>query len=253
MKAARPKRTRQRSAAQTSAPRLSDAALAALQDRLRYTFKDRSLLDTALTHPSALAGFSKTKHSNQRLEFLGDRVLGLVIAERLFERRPGEAEGGLAPRLNRLVNKGACADAARRMELGTFLILGTSERDNGGAEKESILGDLCEAVIAALYLDGGLKVARGFIERAWAEQFSNPNGQVKDSKSLLQEWAQAQGFAVPDYEMVDRSGPDHAPIFKIKVQVGPKETDMGEGSSKQDAERAAATALLGRLLEKKKT
>jgi len=252
VKAARPKRTRQRSAAQKGAPRLSDGALSALQERLRYTFKDRSLLDTALTHPSALAGLSKTKHSNQRLEFLGDRVLGLVIAERLFERRPGEAEGGLAPRLNRLVNKGACADAARRMELGTFLILGTSERDNGGAEKEGILGDLCEAVIAALYLDGGLKVARGFIERAWAEQFANPQGQVKDSKSLLQEWAQAQGFSVPNYETMSRSGPDHAPIFKVKVQVGPKETDTGEGPSKQDAERAAATALLAQLLEKKK-
>jgi len=251
MKPTRSKRSQQRNAGQSSAPRLTDTALADLQERLRYKFKDRSLIDTALTHPSALAGFSKTKHSNQRLEFLGDRVLGLVIAERLFERRPGEAEGGMAPRLNRLVNKGACADAARRMKLGTFLILGTSERESGGAEKEGILGDVCESVIAALYLDGGLKVARAFIERAWAEQFANPKAQIKDSKSLLQEWAQARGFSVPKYETVGRSGPDHAPIFKVVVQAGPVENETGEGSSKQDAERAAATALLGRLVEKK--
>lgn len=247
MKTTKPKRTRQRKATAKSAPRLSDATLKGLQDKLDHVFKDRDLIDTAMTHPSALAGRNKTKHSNQRLEFLGDRVLGLIIAERLFERRPGEREGGLAPRLNRLVNKGACADAARRMELGTFLILGASERDNGGAEKDSILGDLCEAVIAALYMDGGLKVARRFIERAWAEQFANPNDRIKDTKSLLQEWAQARGFSLPQYELVDQSGPDHAPIFTVVVKVGPKDSASGEGASKQEAERTAATILLDRL------
>lgn len=247
MKQGRPKRARLRKAGKSAAPRLSDEALADLQARLRYVFKDRSLIDTAMTHSSALAGLDGVKHSNQRLEFLGDRVLGLVIAERLFERRPGEREGGLAPRLNRLVNKGACADAARRMALGDYLILGVSEREHGGAEKEGILGDVCEAVIAALYLDGGLKVARGFIERAWAEQFSNPQGRIKDVKSLLQEWAQARGFSLPLYEVISRQGPDHAPVFKVVVRVGPKETEHGEGASKQDAERAAAMALLNRL------
>lgn len=250
MKPARPKRTRLRKDASARAPRLSDEALAGLQERLRYEFKDRALLDTAMTHPSALAGLDAARHSNQRLEFLGDRVLGLVIAERLYARRPGEREGGLAPRLNRLVNKNACAEAARRMGLGAYLILGISERDNGGAEKEGILGDVCEALIAALYLDGGLKVARSFIERAWAEQFTNSDAGLKDAKSLLQEWAQARSFAIPQYETVSRTGPDHAPIFKIKVSVGPRETETGEGSSKQDAERAAATALLDRLERK---
>jgi len=247
VKPARPKRARLRKAGKSTAPRLSGEALARLQEKLRYTFKDRSLIDMAMTHASALAGLDGVKHSNQRLEFLGDRVLGLVIAERLYERRPGEREGGLAPRLNRLVNKGACADAARRMALGDYLILGTSEREHGGAEKEGILGDVCEAVIAALYLDGGLKVARGFIERAWAEQFANPQERVKDAKSLLQEWAQARGFSLPLYDVIGRSGPDHEPIFQVVVKVGPEETEHGEGASKQDAERAAAMALLNRL------
>ena len=250
MKPARPKRTRQRKAAAPRAPRLSEEALAGVQERLRYVFKDRVLIDTAMTHPSALAGVGAAKHSNQRLEFLGDRVLGLVIAERLFARRPGEREGALAPRLNRLVNKGACADAARRMGLGAYLILGVSERDNGGAEKEGILGDLCEAVIAALYLDGGLKIARAFIERAWAEQFAHPKERVKDAKSLLQEWSQARGFALPKYEIMSRDGPDHAPVFKVMVTVGAGENETGEGSSKQDAERVAATALFNRLENK---
>lgn len=247
MKTAKPKRKRLRKAGAPPAPMLPDEHVAALQEKLRYVFKDRSLLETAMIHPSALNGDARAHHSNQRLEFLGDRVLGLVIAERLYERRPGEPEGGLAPRLNRLVNKGACANAARRMGLGQFLILGVSERGSGGADKDGILGDLCEAVIAALYLDGGLKVARGFIERAWADQFANPQARIKDTKSLLQEWAQARGFPLPVYEVIERSGPDHAPVFKVRVSAGPTEQAVGEGSSKQDAQRAAATALLNRL------
>jgi ribonuclease-3 len=254
MKPAKPKRKRLRKTGQASAsaPRLSAPALEELQERLRYVFKDRKLIDVAMTHSSALAGQNKTKHSNQRLEFLGDRVLGLVIAERLYERRPGEREGGLAPRLNRLVNKGACANAARRMKLGEYLILGISERDNGGADKESILGDVCEAVIAALYLDGGLKVAQAFIERAWAEQFAAPGDRIKDVKSLLQEWAQAHGYALPAYEAVDRTGPDHAPVFSVSVRVGADEKAIGKGASKQEAERTAAAALLSRLEAKKR-
>lgn len=247
MKQARPKRTRLRKAAAPKAPRLSDKSLAELQAALGHVFKSRDLIDTAMTHPSALSSHETARHSNQRLEFLGDRVLGLVMCERLYERRPGEREGALAPRLNRLVNKGACADAARHMALGSYLILGQSERDNGGSDKDGILGDLCEAVIAALYLDGGLKVARRFIERAWAEQFANPKERVKDTKSLLQEWAQGHGFELPQYETLGRTGPDHAPVFKVMVKVGPTETETGEGSSKQDAERAAATALFNRL------
>lgn len=247
MKPARPKRTRLRNAAAPRTPRLSDKALGELQAVLGHVFKQRHLIDTAMTHPSALSASSTGHGSNQRLEFLGDRVLGLVICERLYDRRPGEREGALAPRLNRLVNKAACADAARHMGLGAFVLLGQSERDNGGTDKDGILGDLCEAVIAALYLDGGLKVARRFIERAWADQFANPKERIKDAKSLLQEWSQSLGFSLPQYETLGRSGPDHAPVFTVKVSVGPTETETGTGSSKQDAERAAATALLNRL------
>ena len=247
MKQARPKRKRLRKAAAPKSPRLSDAALAELQTALGHVFKQRALIDTAMTHPSALSANVAGQGSNQRLEFLGDRVLGLVISERLYERRPGEREGALAPRLNRLVNKSACAEAARHMGLGAYIILGQSERDNDGADKDGILGDLCEAVIAALYLDGGLKVARRFIERAWAEQFSNPDARVKDTKSLLQEWSQARGFDLPTYKTLGRTGADHAPVFTVEVSVGPDERETGTGSSKQDAERAAATALLNRL------
>ncbi len=247
MKPARPKRTRLRKAAAPKLPRLSDKALGELQTVLGHVFKQRALIDTAMTHPSALPVGSAGRGSNQRLEFLGDRVLGLVICERLYERRPGEREGALAPRLNQLVNKSACAAAARKMALGDFLILGTSERENGGAKKTSILGDLCEAVIAALYLDGGLTVARRFIERAWADQFANPAAQTKDAKSLLQEWSQSRGHDLPTYETLDRIGPDHSPVFTVRVRVGPTEPETGTGPSKQDAERAAATALLNRL------
>lgn len=247
MKPARPKRTRLRRAGKSQKLALSKETRDALEAQLRYVFKDKALLDVAMTHPSALSKKDKPSDSNQRLEFLGDRVLGLVMSERLYERRPGEQEGALAPRYNALVNKDACANAVRRMGLGQYIMLGVSERDNGGAEKVSILGDLCEAVIAALYLDGGLKAARAFIERAWAEQFANPPTRVKDAKSLLQEWAQARGFAVPKYETIGRSGPDHAPVFEVRVSAGPKAKETATGASKQDAERAAATALLDKL------
>ena len=247
MTAPRPKRKRLRKAAAPKAPRLKDEQVGALQAAIGYVFKDRKLLDTAMTHPSALVGTERKRSSNQRLEFLGDRVLGLVIAERLYDRRPTEQEGGLAPRLNRLVSKSACADAARRMNLGEHIMLGVSERNNGGTDKESILGDLCEAIIAAIYMDGGLKPARTFIERAWAEQFANTAARIKDTKSLLQEWAQARGHNVPEYKVIKRSGPDHAPRFQVRVRIGSGEEEIGKGASKQDAERAAATALLTRL------
>lgn len=245
--APRAKRTRLRKAAQSKQPRLSGEALAEIQDRVGHVFKDRALIDLAVTHPSALASLQGTEKSNQRLEFLGDRVLGLVIAERLYERRPGDREGALAPRLNHLVNKRACAEAAIHKGLGDFLILGESERRNGGATKENILGDMCEAVIGALYLDGGLKVARKFIESAWAPQFGAPAGDVRDAKSLLQEWAQARQFPLPSYKLISREGPDHAPEFTVEVAVGDKHRASGSGNSKQDAERAAAMALMARV------
>lgn len=244
MKQARPKRTRQRAAAKQVLPQLSGEAVEALEDRIGHHFRDRDLLTRAMTHPSALSGRNGALKSNQRLEFLGDRVLGLVIAERLFDRRRTEREGDLAPRLNRLVNKQACAQAAEHMDLGRHVIMSQYEIEGGGRERESTLGDVCEAVIAALYLDGGLKTARAFIERAFAPQFEARQGRVKDPKTLLQEWAQSEGHDLPDYQTVDRSGPDHDPRFTVEVRIGDNFRETGSDRSKQDAERAAAFKLL---------
>lgn len=244
MKQARPKRTRQRAAAKQVTPQLPKEALEALEDRLGHRFAERDLLNRAMTHPSALSGRNGALKSNQRLEFLGDRVLGLVIAERLFDRRRTEREGALAPRLNRLVNKRACAEAAQHMDLGRHVMMSSHEIANGGRERESTLGDVCEAVIGALYLDGGLKTARAFIERAFAPQFDEGHARLKDPKSLLQEWAQSQGHDLPDYRTLERSGPDHDPRFTVEVRVGGTFRETGSDRSKQDAERAAAFKLL---------
>jgi len=249
MKPARPKRTRLRRAGADKRPSLSNDALGRLQESIGYAFKDRGLIDLAMTHPSALSPQQRYEQSNQRLEFLGDRVLGLVIAERLYLRRPDDAEGKLAPRLNRLVRKEACAKAALHKGLDEFVMLGDSERRNGGSRKEKILGDVCESVIGAIYLDGGLKPARSFIESAWQPVFeANKSGRVRDPKSLLQEWAQARRFSLPEYEETGRRGPDHSPSFTITVTIGDgKHSASGKGPSKQDAERAAALALLEKV------
>lgn len=222
----------------------------AIEAALGYTFKDKLRLQRAMTHPSALSSAEAVRHSNQRLEFLGDRVLGLVIAERLFERYPAEREGDLAPRLNRLVNKGACANAVRQIGIADHIIMADNEIRAGGRERDSTLGDICESVIAAIYLDGGLKAARTFIERAWAQQFSAPPKRVKDNKTLLQEWAQGRGLGLPVYKVIDRAGPDHAPVFTISVEIAGAGTAEGLSDSKQDAERAAAGALLDRVEDK---
>ncbi|MEO0466705.1 MAG: ribonuclease III [Pseudomonadota bacterium] len=239
----RPKRTRQRAKPATRAE-LTDAHLAEIATVIDHKFKDRSLLDRAFTHASALSGANRGLASNQRLEFLGDRVLGLVIAERLFTRRTQEREGDLAPRLNRLVNKSACAEAMRHMQLGQYLIMSANEISGGGRERDSTLGDLCEAVIGALYLDSGITKSRKFIERAFAPQFEAMKADSKDPKSRLQEWAQGRGQALPKYKTIARHGPDHAPTFVVEVEVGRGLTAEGKARSKQAAEREAAEALL---------
>ena len=214
MKNARPKRTRLRAAAKACVPSLTDAQVKTIQDRIGHHFKDRDLLVRALTHPSAVAAADSIRLSNQRLEFLGDRVLNLLIAERLIERRKTESEGDLAPRLNRFVKKGACA---------------------------------CEALIGAIFQDGGLSAARKFVEAGWAHQFSSAPVETRDPKTLLQEWAQGQGLSLPKYTVVDRSGPDHQPVYEIEVQVPPHGAAKASGTSKRDAERNAAALLLNSL------
>ena len=218
--------------------RLKDAA-----ERIGHRFADAELLQTALTHASHGDGRTRAS-SNERLEFLGDRVLGLLAAEALYAAFGALDEGGLAHRLNALVNKDACARAARLAGLGEGLLLSPAEERLGGREKASILADACEAVIGALYLDAGLGPARDFFERFWAGEIAGLARRPKDAKSRLQEWAASRGWPAPAYETVACKGPDHRPVFEVEVRIGDDRTARGQGGSKQDAQRAAAQALL---------
>jgi ribonuclease-3 len=214
-----------------------------LETQLGHSFRDRALLERALTHSSASADAS-----NERLEFFGDRVLGLVIAEKLFELYPNDSEGALALKLNALVRQETCAQAAEAAGLSDHLILANSEEGSGGRKKAVILAGACEAVIAALYFDGGMDPARAFILRYWADVLATLNDDMRDPKTVLQEWAQSRkGSGGPAYRLVKREGPDHAPRFEIEVRVKGEEPALGEGGSKREAEQAAAKALLERM------
>jgi len=223
-------------------PRKQDARLAELEQRIGHVFKDRDLLREALTHASALDG-KRRRRSYDRLEFLGDRVLGLIVAERLLEEHETGSEGDLAPLFNALVNRRACARAARAADLGAAVALSPSEEASGGRGKEAILADICESVIAALYLDGGMDAARAFVTRFWGEAFAEVSNAPRDAKTELQEWAAAQRLGL-SYVVVDQSGPEHAPHFVIEARVDGYEPARGEGGAKRDAQRAAAAAFL---------
>lgn len=220
--------------------------ISAFEARIGQTFSQRTLLERALTHASHGDGRSRAE-SNERLEFLGDRVLGLLTAQRLFEAFEALDEGGLAHRLNVIVNKGACARAARRCELGEAIRLSPAEERLGGREKESILADACEAVIGAIYLDAGLDAAGRFFDTYFGEELKGLTQRPKDAKSQLQEWAAARQKPVPHYETLGRKGPDHRPVFEIEVSIEGVGRARGEGSSKQDAQRVAAASLLGKI------
>ena len=215
-----------------------------LQARLGYRFADPDLLDRALTHSSALSPAKRIERSYQRLEFLGDRVLGLVVADMLYRRLPKANEGELSRSLNTLVRKETCAIIARRLDLGAEMNLGTSEARTGGAEKEAILGDVAEAVIGAIYCDGGLGKAYEFVERLFGDQLAEGNADRADAKTTLQEWAQARGLEPPTYTQTERTGPDHAPEFTIAVAVGTFPSLSATGPSKKIAEHKAAEAFL---------
>ncbi|MBL8537237.1 MAG: ribonuclease III [Hyphomonadaceae bacterium] len=216
--------------------------LAELQARLDYVFKQPALLHEALVHGSALDG-ARHRRSYDRLEFLGDRVLGLIVAERLLREHAGDEEGDLAPRLNALVNKHACASAARKAGLGEALVLSPSEEASGGRGKAAILGDACESVIGALFLDGGLEAARGFVTRFWADAFDGARTVARDAKTALQEWAAARKKGL-SYVLVEQTGPEHAPRFVIEARIDGFTPTRGEGASKREAQRAAAAAFL---------
>ena len=221
-------------------------AIRSFEQRLGYEFSNLSLLVEALTHSSIASDFRK---DNQRLEFLGDRVLGLVMAEALLEIDQTAPEGTLAPRFNALVRKETCAEVARQIELGGVLKIGRSEMLSGGRRKDALLGDGMEAVIAAIYKDSGFEIAKTIIIKLWGDRIKNVKVDARDAKTMLQEWAQARGQNPPNYEVISRSGPDHAPDFLVKVILASGETSEAMAGSKRQAEQMAAKALLQKIGE----
>jgi ribonuclease-3 len=218
--------------------------LRSYQDRLGHAFGRPELLAQAVTHASRS---SANRDDNQRLEFLGDRVLGLVMAEALLALDKQATEGQLAPRFNALVRKETCADVAREIDLGAVLRLGRSEMLSGGRRKQALLGDGIEAVIAAVYLDAGFEAAKALILRLWGQRMHEVEEDARDAKTALQEWAQARGLQPPSYEEIKRTGPDHAPEFTIAARLETGEEDVATAGSKRQAEQAAASALLASL------
>lgn len=210
--------------------------------RIGYSFTDKALLRHALTHAS-----SKRKHDDyERLEFLGDRVLGLVVAEYLFKMHPGHREGYMSGRHSQLVRGETCAEAGRGLGLEEFVVVGQNERIKGLNLNATVLGDVVEALIAGIYLDGGLAAARQFILHNW-RPFMDFAGKVeKDPKTFLQEWALARALPIPSYGVISREGPEHAPSFVVAVQIAGREPTHGKGKNKRIAEQDAATKFLAR-------
>lgn len=228
---------------------MGSAAHTTLQERMGYTFKDTSLLETALTHPSAVSRNKAAARGYERLEFFGDRVLGLVMAEWLLEMHPDVSEGELARHHAAAVKRDTLVKVAHKIELLKALKLAKGETENERGQA-NILADATEAVIAAIYMDGGLRPAQKFIRTHFAAFLNRDSKAPRDPKTALQEWAQARGHAVPVYEVVSHTGPAHAPHFEVKVTVGRAAPVTAEGKSKQAAEKAAAEALLARLKDK---
>ncbi len=217
----------------------------ALEATIGYRFSDPTLLESALTHISALKGQGRAG-SYQRLEFLGDHVLGLVVSEMLFAAFPKAEEGELSRRLADLVRRESCAEVARSIDLGASLRLGASEIRAGGRTRIAILADVCESLIGAVFLDGGYKAAKALVERYWSDRMRKPARPLRDPKTVLQEWAQARGLPTPTYREVERTGPHHDPVFKVAVQLPQRDVAEGKGRSKRAAEQAAAEAMLAR-------
>ncbi|MGA6978233.1 MAG: ribonuclease III, partial [Pseudolabrys sp.] len=203
----------------------------ALETRIGYKFADKDLLERALTHISALSGGNRAA-SYQRLEFLGDHVLGLVISDMLYRAFPRANEGELSRRLADLVRKETCAEVARAMDLGPALKLGNSESHAGGRRRTTILADVCEALVGAVFIDSGYTAADGLIARFWKERMLKPLRPLRDPKTMLQEWAQARGLPTPAYREVERKGPDHDPEFRVTVELPDLAPAEGMGRSK---------------------
>ncbi len=207
---------------------------------LDHEFTRPELLEEALTHSSATAG----PRDFERLEFLGDRVLGLIVAEMLLECFPNEEEGPLAKRFAALVRRRALAGVAARLDIGSLIRLSKGEEDSGGRRNPSLLADALEALLGALFLDGGLAPAERFIRLHWTDLMTSTDSPPEDSKTRLQEWAQAAGHALPCYTITGEEGPAHDPVFEVEVSVTGQPPVKGRGRSKRAAEQAAAGALL---------
>jgi ribonuclease III len=225
-----------------SLPKRRDRALQNLSERLGYAFTDHAVLELALKHASARPGLNANE-DNERLEFLGDRVLGLAVAELLIQSFPNASEGELARCYNQLVRAETCAEVALRWELGKMIAMSGGEAESGGRAKKTILANACEAVLGAVFTDGGYEAARQVVHRFWSSElgeFDFPG----DAKSVLQEWAQGRGLVLPRYLEVAREGPDHAPLFTAEVQIEGMAPARGQGANKRTAEQAAANAML---------
>jgi len=223
------------------------AAVAATEARIGYTFSDRALLATAFTHVSALKAAGRNRaDSYQRLEFLGDHVLGLIVSDMLFRAFPKADEGELSKRLADLVRKESCADVAKSLGLADDIKLGAVKAVDGARLRKSVLGDVCEAVIGAIWLDGGHDAARQFVERNWTERMRKPRRPLRDPKTVLQEWAQGKGLPTPVYREIERTGPHHDPQFRVAVDLPGLASAEGLGGNKRDAEKAAASVMIER-------
>lgn len=222
------------------------AAAAELSQRIGHAFADPALLERALTHKSVGQGARKVD-DNERLEFLGDRVLNLAVADALLRRFPEASEGELSRRLHGLVSGRTCAEVARDWGVGPALRLAGGESKRGARDQEAFLADACEALIAAIYRDAGLPAAAAAVERAWIGRIdADAEAAPENPKTALQEWALARGAGLPRYEVLDRSGPEHQPTFRVSAAVGALAPVEGEGGSRREAEQAAARALLAR-------
>ena len=217
-----------------------------LEARIGYTFSDRQLIKRALTHVSAVKSSAARVDTYQRLEFLGDRVLGLAVSDMLFNTYVKADEGELSRRLADLVRKETCAEVADEWGVGAFIRFGGGESLTGDTKKTTILADICESLIGAVFLDGGFEAARALVNREWGDRMRTPKRPLRDNKTALQEWAQARGLPAPSYNETGRSGPAHAPIFTVSVLVEGFAAIGANGASKRVAEQAAAKAFMER-------
>lgn len=228
----------------------SESQLHELERKLDYSFTNQFLLREALTHRSYLSqNGSESLPSYERLEFLGDSVLGLVVAERLFVHYPEMSEGDLTKSKSMLVNKKSLAHAGRKIELGDYVIMSRDEEKSGGRKRQSITADCLEALIGAVYEDGGLQAARDLVQRLISFDFARTGTRLglRNYKGELLEWLQARGKDVPVYEVVEEQGPDHHKTFTVEVQLSGHALGAGSGESKKAAEQQAAREALTKL------